>query len=113
MPAYKWIDHSSDPTKVQSSSLGVYRKKIIVWNVRILNGILSPISPQQHTLHFNPFHFVFSYSHSFISGRPGSSRDKAFGYDVDSSGSIPGVGGVEIFFTPLCRRVLGGPRILL
>ena len=33
---------------------------------------------------------------------PGSSSGKTLGYEVDGLGSIPGVVGVEIFFTPSC-----------
>ena len=40
-------------------------------------------------------------SHGFLSGSCGSSG-KAFGYGLDGQGSVPGVGGVEIFFAPSC-----------
>ena len=38
-------------------------------------------------------------SHGFLRGSCGSCG-KALGYGLDGPGSIPGVGGVEIFFTP-------------
>ena len=37
----------------------------------------------------------------FLSGTC-SSSGKALGYGLNGPGSIPAVGGVEIFFTPLC-----------
>ena len=37
---------------------------------------------------------------------PGSSSDKALDYELDGPGSIPGVGGVEIFLHSMFRLAL-------
>ena len=51
-------------------------------------------------------------SHCFLRGSCGSS-DKALGYGLDDPGSILGVGGVEILFTPLYPDYSWGPLSLL
>ena len=44
---------------------------------------------------------------------PDNSSGKALGYGLDGPGSIPGVGGIEIFFTPSCPDWLWGTLSLL
>ena len=39
---------------------------------------------------------------------PGGSSGKALGYGLDGPGSIPGVGGVEIFFRSFVSRLVLG-----
>ena len=51
-------------------------------------------------------------SHGFLRGSSGSSS-KALGYVLDGLGSIPGVGEVEIFFTPSYPDCSWGPLSLL
>ena len=43
-----------------------------------------------------------------IVGGPGSSSGKALGYGLDGPGSIPGVGGVEIFLHSFVSRLVLG-----
>ena len=53
---------------------------------------------------------IFSYGTNIQYG-PGGSSGKALGYGLDGSGSIPGVGGVEIFLnTFVSRLVLGSTQ---
>ena len=51
-------------------------------------------------------------SHCFPRGSCGSSG-KALGYGLDGPGSVPGVGGVEISFTPSCPDCSWGQLSLL
>ena len=44
---------------------------------------------------------------------PGGSSGKALGFGLDGPGSIQGVEGVEIFFTPSCLDWSWGPLNLL
>ena len=44
---------------------------------------------------------------------PGGSSGKALSYELDGPGSIPGVGGMEIFFTPSYPDCSWGPFSLL
>ena len=54
----------------------------------------------------------FSTTKPFRKG-PGGSSGKALIYGLDGPGSIPGVVGVEIFFTPSCPDWPWGPLNLL
>ena len=47
---------------------------------------------------------ISSIIFSFICG-PGGSSGKAFGYGLDGPGSIPGVGGVQIFLHSFVSRL--------
>ena len=45
---------------------------------------------------------------SFLHYGPGGSSGKALGYGLDDPGSIPGVGGVEIFLRSFVSRLTLG-----
>ena len=62
--------------------------------------------------------FFFTYRLKllqFVIGEcgPGGSSGKALGYGLGGPGSIPGVGRMEIFFTPSCSDWPWGPLNLL
>ena len=85
----------------------------------------SPMSRALHLRHLasRPWYYITIFIKVFMShvinrtprndNGPGGSSGKALGYRLDGPGSIPGVGGVEIFFTPSCPDWSWGPLNLL